>query len=153
MIHFTRRWYSYDIYNHHEIWSWMKSICRSSARETNKYVQRLAADIASWNSILRLRSREFWCAAPAHIRLLFDRIDRFSLHCRWPFVRSLNQGSLVFKSEKISAQRTLVDTIVNTGGNSCKKFKPPDGLGAESFLLPCLHPLCFPLRACASAHG
>lgn len=33
--------------------------------------------------------------------------------------------SLVLESARISAQRGLVDTIVNTGGNSCKKFEPP----------------------------
>lgn len=101
------------------------------------------------NSILRLRSREFWCAAAAHTRSLFDRIDCFSPHCR-SLACSPNRGSLVLESAEISAQRGLVDTIVNTGGNSCKKFKPPVGLGAESFLLPCLRPLCLPLRARAS---
>lgn len=127
---------------------WRVYADQAQEKQTNAYEDWQL--ISRWNSILRLRSREFWCAAPAHIRLLFDRIDRFSSHCRWSFVRSLNWRSLVLESAQISAQRSLVDTIVNIGGNSCKKFKPPVGLGAESFLLPCLRTLCFPLRTSAS---
>lgn len=71
------------------------------------------------DSILRLRSREFWYAAPAHTR------SHWSFLPALPMAASPNRGSLVLESARISAQRGLVDTIVNTGGNSCKKFKPP----------------------------
>jgi len=123
-------------------------MCRAQEKRTNAVKDWQL--MSRWNSILRLRSREFWCAASAHIQSLFDRIDRFFPHCWWPFARSPNRGSLVLESTRISVQQDLVDTIVNTGGNSCKKFKPSVELGAESFLLPCLRSLCFSLRARAS---
>jgi len=43
---------------------------------------------------------------------------------------------LLFSNRRRSLNERLVDTIVNTGGNSCKKFESLRSLEAESFLLP-----------------
>lgn len=71
-----------------------------------------------WNSILWLRS-EFWWT----VRALSSIASIVSLRIADGYFR--NRGSLVLESARIFAQRGLVDTIVNTGGNSCKKFEPP----------------------------
>lgn len=112
---------------------WRNSIvnertCRAGVEEAVGCGQRLAIDVAV------LRRAEFDSAVT---------IERISVHS--PQVRSLlpascrshGIGDLLFSNRRGSPlNERLVDTIVNTGGNSCKKFESLRLLGAESFLLP-----------------
>lgn len=112
------------------VWTGGRRIDRSCGR-------RLALDVAMlrWrNSILRLRSREIRCTVRGFDRTIASpRI--------LPLVRDL-----LFSNRRGSPlNERLVDTIVNTGGNSCKKFESLRSLEAESFLLPSPPSLSFSL--------
>lgn len=98
----------------------MNEAYRPNAKETNKCGRRLAADVAT----------EFDSAVTIEgILVRGSRAHTIAPWSHWSFPPTLPMaarriGDLLFSNRR-GSRRGLVDTIVNTGGNSCKKFKPP----------------------------
>lgn len=140
---------SCDISNDHEIRSWMSVCCRLGAEEA----VGCGCKCGSWR-----RGADDGIRFCGHDRENFGEESALSIVRRsHRSHRRIADGcsprnigrSLVLESARISAQRGLVDTIVNTGGNSCKKFEPPVArsriifVAVPSSSLPPSERLCF----------